>query len=256
MLPSISIVCAVYNRERYIATCLDCLLDQSFPAELVVIDGGSTDGSINVINRYLNKISYFISEKDLGIYDALNKGVNNSTGDIVGILHSDDIFTNKDVLLEVSNFFKKNPTIDILIGNAILVSTINSAKVLRNFRSTRFKLFSMRFGFMPCHTATFIRRKVFNKIGFYDEKFISAGDFDFFLRALFISKTKYFLLNKTLVVMSVGGMSTSGFKSYIRSTREILISLKKNKIYSNIILVLLRLPIKLITHFYDTLITK
>ena len=256
MLPSISIITALYNREKYIARCLNSILEQNFPAELIVIDGGSTDDSINIINCYREKISFFLSELDQGIYDAINKGVKKSSGEIIGILHSDDVFENNNILLEVAEFFEKNPNIDILIGNAVFVNFKYSKKILRIYKSSRFKLFSMRFGFMPCHTATFIRRKVFIDYGLYDINFKSAGDFEFFLRVLYKSKVKYFIMNKTFVVMQIGGMSTSGIRSYIRSSREISNSLKKNNIYSNIFFILLRLPIKLIYHLIDRISSK
>jgi glycosyltransferase involved in cell wall biosynthesis len=256
MLPSISIITALYNREKYITRCLNSVFQQKFPAELIVIDGGSTDESVNIIKYHLEKINFFLSEPDDGIYDAINKGVKKSCGEIIGILHSDDVFASDNILHEVANFFEKNPSIDILIGNAVFVDSNDSKKILRNYKSSRFKLFSMRFGFMPCHTATFIRRKVFIDYGLYDISFKSAGDFEFFLRVLFISKVKYFIMNKTFVIMQTGGMSTSGIRSYIRSSREISNSLKKNKIFSNMFLIMLRLPIKFIFHLIDRVFSK
>ncbi len=251
MIKKITIITAVYNRDRFIENCIVSTLGQDFATELVVIDGGSTDQTLTIINKYQNQISCLISEKDFGIYDALNKGILNSTGEIIGILHSDDFFASNNILTEVARTFDSCPDIDMLIGNAAFVSNDDPSKIIRRYRSDRFKLFSMRFGFMPCHTASFVRKDVFKRFGLYDIKFKSASDFDFFLRTIFVGRVNYKLLKDTLVYMRVGGMSTSGILSYLRTTREIILSLKKNDIYSNIFFVSLRLPIKYILYLYE-----
>jgi glycosyltransferase involved in cell wall biosynthesis len=212
--------------------------------EHIIIDGNSKDGTIDLINKYKKNNIKFISEPDKGIYEALNKGIEIATGDIIGVLHADDTFYDDQVLEKVISVFEKENHVDVLSGNVVFFDSKKDNTENRIILSHIFKPWMFRFGFMPAHTATFIRQNVFKKCGLYDEKFKSAGDFDFFLRLMSVYKVKLYYYNKILVRMKTGGLSTSGIQSYIRTSDEILKALKKNGVYSNYLLVLLRLPIK------------
>ncbi len=212
--------------------------------EHIIIDGNSKDGTIDLINKYKKDNVKFISEPDKGIYEALNKGIEIATGDIIGVLHADDTFYDDQVLEKVISVFKKEKHIDVLSGSVVFLDSKKNNTENRIIRSQIFKPWMLRFGFMPAHTATFIRKTIFEKCGVYDDTFKSAGDFDFILRLISVYKVKLFYLNKILIRMKTGGLSTSGIQSYIRTSDEILKALKKNGVYSNYLLVLLRLPIK------------
>ena len=212
--------------------------------EHIIIDGDSKDGTIDLINKYKKNNVKFISEPDKGIYEALNKGIEIATGDIIGVLHADDTFYDDRVLEQVISIFKKESHVEVLSGSVVFFDSKKNNTENRIIRSQIFKPWMLRFGFMPAHTATFIRQTVFKKCGLYDDTFKSAGDFDFFLRLISVYKVKLFYFNKILVRMKTGGLSTSGIQSYIRTSNEILKALKKNGVYSNYLLVLLRLPIK------------
>jgi glycosyltransferase involved in cell wall biosynthesis len=233
-----------------VADCIKSVKKQTHSeVEHIVIDGCSIDGTLSVLHQQKKNFSAFISEPDKGIYDALNKGITRATGDAIGLLHADDMFANNKVLSLVSKIFEINPEIDVIIGNAVLFDPCNSNIIKRIVRSNRFKPWMLRFGFMPAHTATFIRRSVFKKVGIYRNDYESASDFEFFVRLFWIYRVRCCYINQTLVHMRIGGKSTSGIKSYLKSSSEILHILREHRFYSNKLFVLSRLPIKWINNW-------
>lgn len=243
----VSIVTVVYNNVDTIKNCLLSVKEQTYSdIEHIVIDGGSGDGTVEFLLQNQKHIAFFESSPDDGIYDAINKGISHATGSVVGLLHADDVFYNRHVITDIARFFNKSQEVNILIGNAEFISHANKEKVIRLYNSSIFRVWTMRFGFMPAHTATFMSKNIFEKYGLYDKKYISAGDFDFFIRLLFVHKLPCFFLDQVIVKMNIGGVSTSGISSYLRTTKEISQSLKQHNIWSNYLLILLRLPIKAI----------
>lgn len=241
----ISVITVVFNNVDHISGAIESVLSQDYPLiEHVIIDGGSTDGTIDVIKKYEDQISVFLSEPDDGIYNAMNKGVALATSDVIGILNSDDFYQNEYVLADVVKVFEQNPGVDMVLGNVDFVSSSNLDHPVRLYSSYNFVPWKMRFGFMPAHPATFIRRSAYEKIGQYKNNYKIAADFEFFVRAFLVRKCKYTKINKTLVRMREGGVSTSGLKSHWVITKEELKALHENGIYSNYLFVLLRLPIK------------
>jgi glycosyltransferase involved in cell wall biosynthesis len=241
----ISIITVAFNNKSVIKDCINSVYKQSYSnIEHIIVDGNSKDGTLDVIQKYKKKNTKIISEPDKGIYDALNKGIKIATGDVIGILHADDVFKNNQVLKQVIKLFKQNIYIDALAGNVVFFNTKKNNIENRIIRSDIFRPWMLRFGFMPAHTATFIKRSVFKKFGLYDASFKSAGDFEFLLKLILVNKVKFFYLKKTLVRMRTGGVSTSGMQSYTRTSIEILYALRKNGFYSNYLFVLLRLPVK------------
>jgi glycosyltransferase involved in cell wall biosynthesis len=226
---------------------LNSIASQSFNnIEHIVIDGGSTDGTLECIKQAKNKINYLVSESDNGIYDALNKGIQKATGDIIGILHSDDIYADPNVISEVNIFFESSPNIDIVMGNVLYFDDIKKGRPTRHYRSDLFKPWMLRFGFAPAHTATFIRTSFANRVGPYCTDLNTAGDFEFFVRVFLMKQKNYAYLKRTLVFMRNGGKSNSGVISYLKSSNEIIFALIKNQIYSNWAFILWRLPLKAI----------
>lgn len=245
----ISIITATYNCIDTIEDCLASIAKQSYlNIERIVVDGVSTDGTYEYLQKRLSAFHIAISEPDNGIYDALNKGVLLSSGEIIGFLHSDDEYVETTALIEVANIFNSNPDIDFVIGNVVFITRGGSRKYLRKYNSSFFSPWMMRFGFMPAHTATFVRRRIFENFGFFKE-YKNAGDFEFFLRTLWRKKVRYVILNKTIVYMRAGGASTSGLASAMLNSKEILRALNENNIYSNKLFVFIRLPIKFIAQY-------
>jgi len=247
----ISIVTVCYNSENYIRDSIESVLQQDYQnVEYIIIDGGSTDKTTEIIQEYTEELAYFISEPDKGIYDAMNKGIAVSTGDYVGILNSDDFFTHGSVLSEVAGFAKSDK--DMILGSVQFVKPECKDVVTRIYKSTFFSPWMLRFGLMPPHPGAYVKRDLYIQNGFYKVGFKIAADFEYMVRSLFRKKASYVKSGTPWVCMREGGISTSGFSSYALSTKEMLVSLKENEVYSNVLFVLSRLPIK----YLNKMITK
>ena len=245
LILKISIVTVCYNSVTTIRDTIESVFAQDFAnIEYIVIDGGSKDNTFEVIDGFSNRIAYIVSEPDKGIYDAMNKGIALTTGDVIGILNSDDFYLHSEVISQVVQAFKDNPNADLVLGNVDFVNACDLTRPTRLYSSFRFLPWKMRFGFMPAHPGAFIKKSAYDKVGLYKLGYKIGADFDLFVRMLMVKKMPYFKLNHTLVRMRVGGVSTSGLRSYLTSTNEMLRSLKKNKVYSNSLFLLLRLPVK------------
>jgi len=241
----ISIITVCYNSSSFIRSAIESVFSQSHSEiEYIVIDGGSNDGTIDIVNEYADRIAHIVSEPDKGIYDAMNKGIALSTGDVIGILNSDDFYLHSDVIADLEAEFVKKECAYLVLGNVDFVHPDDLFKPVRFYSSFKFAFWKMRFGLMPAHPGTFIKKSAYDKVGQYKLGYKSAADFDMFVRMLVVARLPYVKLNKTLVRMRVGGVSTSGFKSYAITTKEVLRSLKENQIYSNRLMVLMRLPVK------------
>lgn len=242
----ISIITATWNSGTTIRNTIESVLSQDYPDfEHIIIDGMSKDNTIDIVKEYEPKYNgrlIYISEKDNGIYDAMNKGIRMATGDVIGILNSDDFYTTNFILSQINKSFK---LVDVIYGDVHYVDGNNLKKCVRYYSSKGFKFWQMRLGFMPPHASFYCKANVYNDCGEYDITLKSAADFDIVLRILKKGyKTKYVPLD--FVTMRTGGMSTSGLKSYKRTIDETLKSLRKNGIYSNYILLLIKCAYKYI----------
>jgi len=243
----ISVITICKNSEKTIQTTINSVINQDYKnLEYIIIDGCSRDSTVSIINKFKKDINYVISEPDKGIYDAINKGISVSSGELLCILHSNDIFINNQVLKNISKYFVNNKDLDILLGSVIYKKDFNKKLISRYYSSKYFKPWMLRFGVSPPHPSSFIKKKVYEKYGYYDNAYLIAGDFEIFSRYLLKNNLVYKISQKYFIVMQPGGLSGRGIKSYYISTIEILKALRKNKIYSNILFVLFRFLIKLI----------
>jgi glycosyltransferase involved in cell wall biosynthesis len=241
----ISIITVCFNAEKTLLDTIRSIQEQDYEnIEYIVIDGGSSDGTVQLANKFSRVITHFMSEPDKGIYDAMNKGLNLASGDVIGVLNADDFYPNPQVISEVVTSFKNNPEVKMVLGNVDFVSESDLYKPIRKYSSFEFKPWKMRFGFMPAHPAAFIKNSAYKQVGSYKLGYKIAADFDMFVRMLIVERLPFIKVDKTYVRMRVGGVSTSGLDSYITTTKEILRSLKENRVYSNYLLVLMRLLIK------------
>jgi len=234
----ISIITAVYNNKNYIAECIGSVLSQNYSEiEHIVIDGGSTDGTKEILENYNSKIAHCISGPDNGMYDAINKGISISTGDIIGVLHSDDVFANNNVLAGVANIFKKTNA-DGVYGDLLYVDRTNISKIVRYWKSSLFLPGSLKKGWMPPHPTLFLKKDVVKKTGYYNTNYKIAADYDFMLRALTIPGLRYEYFPMVITHMRTGGASNRSIKNIIRKSWEDYLILRRNKIggFSTLIL--------------------
>jgi glycosyltransferase involved in cell wall biosynthesis len=226
--PLISVITVSHNSAATISETIDSVLGQSYlNIEYIVIDGASTDGTIEIISSYGLKISKFLSEPDKGIYDAINKGIAISTGDIVGIVNSDDVFYDRNVIKKVAESFNEND-IDAVYGDAIFVSPENKTRIVRYYSSKTFRPGRFRFGFMPAHPSFYIKREYFEKLGYYQTDYKIAADFELLLRFIYVNKIRYKYIEMPFVLMRTGGASNKSFKSNLTLNREILRACREN----------------------------
>ena len=243
----ISLITVSYNSAATIQTTLDSVAAQRYPdLEYIIVDGGSKDATLDIVNQYKDLITVCISEPDKGIYDAMNKGVQRATGEVIGILNSDDFYLNSNVLREVSELFAADPTVEVLLGDVDFVDDHDLNRPVRHYRTGNFHPWMFRFGLMPPHPAVFVRKEAYDQAGLYKPGYKIAADFDLLARLL-VGGAKYQAVHKTWVRMRTGGASTSGLKSMITITREMKRSLQENGLYSNSLMLMLRLPFKLLT---------
>jgi len=241
----ISIITVCFNSEKTIRNTIESVLSQDYhDVEYIIVDGGSTDQTMNIVREY-SSISKVISEPDDGIYDAMNKGVLSATGDIIGILNSDDLYEGSSVLSGIAVLFNKSSSIGLAFGNVVLVNPDDISQTVRRYESRNFKPWKLRFGWMPPHPATFVRRSVYQEYGMYDLSYKISSDYEIFVRWLLINRLEYAQINRTLVRMRAGGISTSGIRSSILLNKEIVKACRKNGIYTNIFFVLSKIPFKL-----------
>ncbi|MGO3738505.1 MAG: glycosyltransferase family 2 protein [Marinomonas foliarum] len=253
MIRLFSVITVSYDSSNFIASAIESVASQkNVDIEYIIIDGNSKDNTVSIIQSYDDKVTKFISEPDKGIYDAMNKGLSLASGDVIGILNSDDFYPDSDVIAQVAQAFEQNPNVDMVLGNVDFVKADNLSSPVRFYSSFSFSPWKMRFGFMPAHPSAFIKRSAYEKVGSYALGYKIGADFEWFVRALMVQGLSYVKLNRTLVRMREGGVSTSGLKSYWLSSKEQLQALRNNGVYSNWLFVLTRLPIK----FLQKLIKK
>lgn len=234
----VSIITVTLNSEKTLEKTILSVLSQDYSnIEYIIVDGCSSDNTINIINKYKSSISQIIIEKDKSLYDAINKGIKISTGDIIGILNSDDHFISSNIISKIleNNVFD---SYDAVIGNINFINSQN--KIKRTISSKNFSLFQFRFGIMPPHPSFYCKRYIYEKFGLYDLNYKISSDFDLMLRFLLINKVKFKKLNFTFVNMRLNGKSTKSLSSNIIINKEIYLSLRNSNIYTNFFLIYLK----------------
>jgi glycosyltransferase involved in cell wall biosynthesis len=224
----ISVITAVKNRHKTVGQALDSLLSQSYSAvESIVIDGASTDGTLAVLEFYRSRLSLLISEPDQGIYEALNKGIEHATGDVVGFLHADDVFENSDVLAKMADAFQ-DPSVDAVYGDLVYVRHDDICQVIRYWKSGLYDAEALSCGWMPPHPTFYVRRSVYERLGGFDTSYRIAADYDMVLRFLAAGKIHAVYIPEVLVRMRTGGISNRSFKTIIRKSHEDIKVLRQN----------------------------
>ncbi|MBX3657242.1 MAG: glycosyltransferase [Ramlibacter sp.] len=231
ILVKISVITATWNCISTISDCLNSVNDQTFgDIEHIVIDGASGDGTVEFLRSRRDQLDVFLSEPDRGIYDALNKGIQRSSGDVVGFLHADDVFAGADVLGKVAREFDKNPEVSAVYGDLHYVLKDDLSHVVRRWESTQFTPKRLAWGWMPPHPTLYVRREWYERIGGFDTQFRVAADYlsvlQLFSQAGF--KTEY--LPEVLVKMRLGGVSNRSLQAVLKKSQEDWKALRRTRI--------------------------
>ncbi len=225
----ISIITIAYNSGHSIADAIQSVLAQTYPnIEYVIVDGKSKDNTVEVVKSFGDRISKFVSEPDKGIYDALNKGIKMATGDIIGFMHSDDLFASDDIIEKVAALFVKHD-VDSIYGDLQYVYKNDTNKVLRYWRSGDFSIRKLRMGWMPPHPTFYVKKKVYDQYGLFNTNFRIAADYDTMLRFLGKYRISTMYLPEVMVKMRVGGASNRSLKNIIRKSKEDMQAIRDNQ---------------------------
>jgi glycosyltransferase involved in cell wall biosynthesis len=232
----VSVIIPTYNSEKYIASALDSVLFQTYQdIECVIMDGGSQDSTLNIIRKYQeqykNKIM-FSSEKDKGVFDALNKGIKKSTGQIIGWMGSDDFYPSNSVIEKAVNIID-NEKVEICWGDLLYVDRDNTSKVLRNWESSQYKKGMFQNGWQLPHFTSFVKRDVFDRLGYFNLEFKIAADYDLFLRFLEKNSIKSSYIKEVLLKMRTGGQSNNTITNIIKGNLECIRAWKMNNLRAN-----------------------
>lgn len=226
----VSIITVTYNSEKHLASCIESVLHQSHPdIEYIVVDGASTDNTLSIIQQFDENIDLWMSEKDRGMYDAINKGMRKATGDVIGILNSDDILASHDTISNIVRCFKE-AGVDSVYGDLVYVDSEDTTKVHRYWKSSPYNRNAFRWGWMPAHPTFYVRREIVEQLGGYETHFFSAADFELMTRYLYKHRISSCYLPQLIVKMRNGGMSNSSLKKRLRANRRDYLALKRNDV--------------------------
>lgn len=244
----ISIITATFNSAKTLKDTIQSVLRQTNKDfEYLIIDGGSTDETIDIVKSYESEFSgrlKWVSEKDQGIYDAMNKGIKMASGDVVGILNSDDYFTSDDILQTVADAFKCQE-IYAIYGDIHFIRDGNPQKCIRYYSSRMFRPFWLRFGFMPAHPSFYCKREIFDKAGLYSLDYKIGADYEMMVRLFKRLKIKTLYVNKDFVTMRTGGASNTNVRSRLTLIEEDVKACRENGIYTNRFFIMLKFLYKI-----------
>ncbi len=243
----ISLITVVYNSQNTIRRCIESVISQNYSnIEYIIIDGGSTDGTLQIIEQYRAHINFFLSEPDKGIYDAMNKGINAATGKIVGTLNSDDFFAYKDVISCISEAFEQYDP-DVVYGNLDYINL--NGKVQRKWKAGNYKNNFFNWGWMPPHPTFYCKRELFEKLGAYNLQYGTAADYELMVRFIHYYKLNVYYLNRTIVKMGVGGVSNKAYINRYKAWKNDYRAMRKNGVFFPPLAIILK-PIRKIVQYF------
>lgn len=226
----VSIITICFNSCQTITDTIKSVAGQSYKnIEYIVVDGDSTDGTKEIISHYSSDITKHISEKDNGLYDALNKGIDSATGDVIGFLHADDIYAHGKVIQNVMNLFEKENT-DSVYGDLVYVNSQNTEKVVRYWRAGQFSIGKLKLGWFPPHPTFFVKRDVYKRHGSFDTGFKIAADYEIMLRFLLDKRISISYLPEVLIKMRLGGASNRNLQNLFKKSSEDFMALKNHAV--------------------------
>jgi glycosyltransferase involved in cell wall biosynthesis len=234
----------VRNGARDIAATLASVAAQDYPdIEHIIVDGASTDDTVEIVRRMGQRVARLVSEPDTGVYDAFNKGLRLATGDVVAYLNAGDSYVSPGIVGSIANSFAASD-VEAVYGDVEIVDAVNPAKLVRRYRSGSFRPSWLAWGFMPAHPALFIRRSVYQRCGGYDPSYRVAGDFELCIRLFAVEQIRHIYVPQLLVRMPRGGLSNSGWPSVWTITREMRRACTVHGVRTSYARLLMRLPVK------------
>lgn len=243
----VSIITVCYNSAAYIRTCIDSVVNQTYKnIEFIIVDGLSKDNTMEIVRSYGDKIAKVVSEKDKGIYDAMNKGISMATGDIIAILNSDDLYYDTHVIENVVHGFENSKS-DILYTDIVYINDDNLDKIVRYYSPKNFKIKDLEYGLIPPHPGVFVRKKCYDAFGSFRLTYPICGDYDLLVRLLYVNKVPASYLPIIATKMRTGGNSSLGFKTVMRINKERRRSCEENNVPTNYI----KLYIKYVEKFFQ-----
>jgi glycosyltransferase involved in cell wall biosynthesis len=244
--PLLTVITVVFNGATTLEHAIRSVMEQTYEhIEYIVIDGGSSDATLDILRRYDGNIDYWVSEKDAGIYDAMNKGIALASGDYIGMLNSDDYFANPSAVEKIVAHLNANNA-DAVFSNLDIVDSANLSHVLRKYRISSFTPFMLRIGVMPPHPTFYCKKSCYEKAGLYRTDYRIAADFEMLTRLLIKHHITWQYFDETTVMMRSGGLSSSGLKASWVVNREIIRACVENGLYTNMLILALKLPIRLL----------
>ena len=247
--PKISIITVCFNSQNTLRQTIESVNSQDYNnIEYIIIDGESTDNTLKIIQECDEMIDYFVSEKDNGIYDAMNKGIKAATGNIIGILNSDDFYNSTKVISDVVSAFVEHQC-DSVYGDLVYVKEKNTKKIVRYWQSGEFTIKKLKQGWMLPHPTLFVRKFMYDKFGLYDEKLKNAADYEMILRLLYKHNISVSYLPKTLVRMRQGGQSNLSISNRLKANKEDSTAWTKNQL-NKPILIRFKKPLLKIKQFF------
>jgi glycosyltransferase involved in cell wall biosynthesis len=232
---TLSLITVVFNGASTLEHTIRSFLEQTYRnLEFIVVDGGSTDGTLDILREYDEHIDYWVSEKDAGIYDAMNKGIALASGSIIGFINSDDFYVSSNVLANVAKVFA-NKSVDVCYGDLCYVKQFDTLKVVRYWKSSDFSLNSFEMGWCPPHPTFFVRREIYERYGMFDLSFKIAADVELMMRFLEVHRVCARYIPVLLVKMRMGGTTNRSLSNILKQNKEILRALKSHGLRSSIV---------------------
>ncbi|MBD9356709.1 glycosyltransferase family 2 protein [Methylomonas albis] len=246
----ISIVTVSYNAAEFIIDNLQSVSRQDFNnIEHIVIDGGSTDGTVDMVRKYGQHLAKFITEPDHGIYDAMNKGIFLASGDVIGTLNADDVYADDTILSQVADIFS-DPTVDVCYADLLYVDRYDASKIVRYWTSCDYRSGLFEKGWMPAHPTFFVRRRIYEQLGGFDLQFSRQADFELTMRFLGLNKVKAVYIPKIWIKMRTGGISNNSLVGIIKGNIEAYYACRKNNLAVRMPMFILRKVLSRIPQFF------
>lgn len=244
----ISLITVTFNAGSTISRCIESVIGQNFTnIEYIVIDGGSTDNTLEILDQYKAYINVFVSEPDKGIYDAMNKGIKLANGDVIGMLNADDFFMDSTVSGTIADIFSQQNA-EIVYGDLDYISL--QGKIVRKWRSGAYERNKFKYGWMPPHPTFYCKKDLFKQFGLYSLEYGTAADYELMLRFMYLHKIKAFYVPKVLVKMNIGGASNKTLNNRIKGLFFDMKAMRNNKIPIPFITLIFKPLRKIIQYFH------